>query len=63
MELTTWLPSARKRFRPYGCREPEFGRLFLSRFDISKKSGNMFRFDVNGCRLFTKHSRLVFNRF
>ena len=22
---------------------PEFGRLFLSRFDIAKKSGNMFR--------------------
>ena len=59
--LTTWLPSARKRFCPYGSREPEIGRLFLSRFDIAKKSGNMFRFDVNGCRLFTKHSRLVFN--
>ena len=34
--LTIWLPSARKRFRPYGCPEPEFRRLFLSRFDIAK---------------------------
>ena len=45
--------SARKRARPYGCREPEFGRLLFISFDIAKKSGNLFRFDVNGCRLFT----------
>ena len=51
--LTIWAPSARKRARLYGCGEPEFWRLFLSWFDIAKKTGNLFRFGVYGCRLFT----------
>ena len=42
---------------------PNSGDYFLSQFDIAKKSGNLFRFDVNGCRLFTNIPGLFLTDF